>query len=76
VQVGAHTAHSALNEVDAAMRAAADRGDAATTWLRISVPAGDDVHLFRALASAHRADQSSGDDAVAAAREAVHRWGR
>ncbi len=37
------------------------------------MPAGDDVHLFRALASAHRADQSSGDDAVAAAREAVHR---
>lgn len=67
-------AAAALDEVDEAMRAAAERGNAAETWLRISVPAGDDVRLFRALAIAHRSVESPGDSVAAAAQECVHRW--
>jgi AcrR family transcriptional regulator len=64
----------ALEEVDAAMVAAAAEGRAAETWLRISVPTGEDVALFRALAVAHRAVEAPGDDVAAASREAIARW--
>jgi AcrR family transcriptional regulator len=67
-------AGAALEEVDEAMRAAAALGKAAETWLRISVPGGDDVQLFRALAIAHYAVESPGDPVAASAREAVRRW--
>lgn len=67
-------AGAAIEEVEDAMRAAAASGNAAETWIRISVPAGDDVRLFRALAIAHRAVESPGDVVAAAAEEAVHRW--
>lgn len=64
----------ALEEVDAAMVGAAAEGRAAETWLRLSVPTGDDVALFRALAIAHRAVESPGDDVAAASRQAAERW--
>ena len=64
----------ALEELDAAMLAASLEGRAAETWLRLSVPTGDDVALFRALAVAHRAVESPGDDVAAAAQEAGCRW--
>ena len=64
----------ALKEVDEAMVAAAAEGCAAETWLRISVPTGDDVALFRALAIAHRAVESPGDDVATASRQAAERW--
>ena len=67
-------AEAALAEIDEAMRAAAEHGTAAETWLRISVPSGDDVRLFRALAIAHRTVETPGDSVAAAAREAVLRW--
>jgi AcrR family transcriptional regulator len=65
---------AALEEVDAAMTTAAAGGRAAETWLRISVPAGEDVTLFRALAIAHRAVEAPGDDVATASREAIARW--
>ncbi|MWV51410.1 TetR family transcriptional regulator (plasmid) [Rathayibacter sp. VKM Ac-2803] len=65
---------AALEEVDAAMVAAAAERRAAETWLRISVPTGDDIALFRALAIAHRAVETPGDDVAAASREATSRW--
>ena len=61
----------ALEELDAAMLAASVQGRAAEVWLRLSVPTGDDAALFRALAVAHRAVESPGDDVAAAAQEAV-----
>jgi len=64
----------AIDEVDDAMRAAAALGAAAETWLRISVPTGEDVRLFRALAVTHRAVESPGDRVAVAARDAVYRW--
>lgn len=67
-------AGAALEEIDEAMRAAAVLGNVAETWIRISVPAGDDVQLFRALAIAHYAVESPGDRVATSAREAVHRW--
>jgi AcrR family transcriptional regulator len=65
---------AALEEIDATMVAAAAGGRAAETWLRISVPAGEDVALFRALAIAHRAVEVAGDVVAAASREAIVRW--
>lgn len=65
---------SALAEVDAAMGTAAARGCAAATWLRVSVPVGSDVRLFRALAVAHRAVEAPGDAVAAAAEAAIARW--
>lgn len=65
---------AALEEIDAIMVAASTEGRAAETWLRISVPAGEDVALFRALAIAHRAVETPGDDVAAASREAIARW--
>ncbi|TFC96795.1 MULTISPECIES: TetR/AcrR family transcriptional regulator [Cryobacterium] len=64
----------ALEELDAAMRAASIDGRAAEVWLRLSVPTGDDVALFRALVIAHRAVESPGDDVAVAAQEAGSRW--
>jgi len=65
---------AALEELDAAMLAASEGGRAGEVWLRLSVPTGDEVTLFRALAVAHRAVESPGDDVAAAAREASYRW--
>ncbi|MEC5185845.1 AcrR family transcriptional regulator [Cryobacterium sp. MP_3.1] len=65
---------AALEEIDAIMVAASTEGRAAETWLRISVPAGEDVALFRALAIAHRAVETHEDDVAAASREAIARW--
>jgi AcrR family transcriptional regulator len=65
---------TALEEIDAAMIAASAEGRAAETWLRISVPTGEDVPLFRALAIAHRAVEAPGDDVASASREAIARW--
>jgi AcrR family transcriptional regulator len=67
-------AEAALEEIDSAMLAASAEGRAAETWLRISVPTGEDVALFRALAIAHRAVETPGDDVAAASREAIARW--
>lgn len=67
-------AEAALHEVDAAMEAASAEGRAAETWLRISVPMGEDVALFRALAIAHRAVEEPGDTVADAARLAAERW--
>ncbi|WP_104194468.1 TetR/AcrR family transcriptional regulator [Cryobacterium sp. M25] len=64
----------ALEELDVAMLAASMEGRAAEAWLRLSVPTGDDVALFRALAVAHRAVESPGDDVATAAQEAGSRW--
>jgi AcrR family transcriptional regulator len=69
-------AGQALDEVDAAMREAAATGNAASAWLRLSVPTGDDLELFRAIAIAHRALEAPGAATVAAADEATARWER
>ncbi len=65
---------AALEEVDAAMVTAAAEGRAAEAWVRLSVPTGDDVPLFRAMAIAHRAVEAPGDDVATAAQEAIARW--
>jgi len=65
---------AALEELDAAMLAASADSRAGETWLRLSVPTGDDVTLFRALSIAHRAVETPGDDVAAAAQEAARRW--
>lgn len=67
-------AMAALEEVDAAMTSSASHGRAAETWLRMSVPAGKDVAVFRALAIAHRAVEVPGDGVAAASRDAIARW--
>ncbi|MEI5582812.1 MULTISPECIES: TetR/AcrR family transcriptional regulator [unclassified Agromyces] len=69
-------ARRALDEVDRAMVAAAAEGRAAATWLALSVPSGDDLDLFRAMAIAHRALEQPGARVLAAASEAVARWER
>jgi AcrR family transcriptional regulator len=69
-------AGQALDEVDAAMREAAAEGNAASAWLRLSVPSGDDLELFRAIAIAHRALEAPGAATVAAADEATATWER
>ncbi|GAA1057831.1 TetR family transcriptional regulator [Agromyces luteolus] len=69
-------ARQALEQVDRAMSAAAGEGRAASAWLRLSVPEGDDLDLFRAMAVAHRAMESPGDETIAAATEAAERWER
>lgn len=65
---------AALEEIDAAMIDAAAEGRAAETWLRLSVPTGTDIALFRALAIAHRAVETPGDDVATASRAATSRW--
>lgn len=67
-------ARVALDEIDAAMVEAADRGRAVDTWLRLSVPGDDDVALFRAMAIAHRSVEAPGDDVALAAAAALERW--
>lgn len=67
-------AEVSLNEIDAAMTAASADGTAAETWLRLSVPTGEDVALFRSMAIAHRAVESPGNDVAIASREALERW--
>jgi AcrR family transcriptional regulator len=67
-------AMAALEEVDAAMTAASAKGQAAETWLRMSVPTGEDVAVFRAMAVAHRAVEAPGDAVAAASQEAMGRW--
>ena len=56
------------------MVTAAGEGRAAEAWVRLSVPTGDDVPLFRAMAIAHRAVEAPGDDVAAAAQQAIARW--
>ena len=67
-------ARQALDEIDRAMVAAAEVGGAASAWLRLSVPSGDGLELFRAMAVAHRALEAPGADTVLAAAEATARW--
>jgi AcrR family transcriptional regulator len=69
-------AGQALDEVDRAMSAAAESGSAASAWLRLSVPAGEELELFRAMAVAHRALEAPGAATIAAATEATARWER
>lgn len=69
-------ARDALEQIDRAMVEAAASGDAAAAWLRLSVPAGDDLELFRAMAVAHRALEAPGATTIAAAGEATSRWER
>lgn len=64
----------ALRDVDEAMEAAAQRGDAAATWLRISVPEGDDIRLFRALIAALPSLDSLGGEFKQATMVAIERW--
>ena len=44
--------------------------------LSLSVPTGDDLELFRAMAIAHRALESPGEATVAAADRATAEWER
>lgn len=67
-------AMASLEEVDAAMVAASAEGRAAETWLRMSVPTGEDVAVFRAMAVAHRAVEAPGDAVATASQEAIGRW--
>jgi AcrR family transcriptional regulator len=67
-------AMAALEEIDAAMVAASAEGGAAETWLRMSVPTGEDVAVFRAMAVAHRAVEAPGDAVATASQEAIGRW--
>lgn len=69
-------ARRALDEIDHAMTTAAAEGRAAATWLRLSVPAGDDLELFRAMAIAHRALAQPDEGVLAASSAAIERWER
>lgn len=69
-------AGQALEQIDEAMRAAAETGSAASAWLRLSVPTGDELELFRSMAVAHRALEAPGAHTAAAAAEAALRWER
>lgn len=69
-------ARRALDEIDRAMATAAAEGRAAAAWLSLSVPAGDDLELFRAMAVAHRALEHPGGGVLAESAAAVERWER
>lgn len=69
-------ARRALDEIDHAMTTAAAEGRAAATWLRLSVPAGDDLELFRAMSIAHRALARPDEGVLAASSAAIERWER
>ncbi|MFC0682324.1 TetR/AcrR family transcriptional regulator [Lysobacter korlensis] len=69
-------AQQALADVDLAMTAAARAGTAASAWLRLSVPVGEDLEVFRAMAIAHHALGEPGTVTVQAATEAIRRWER
>jgi AcrR family transcriptional regulator len=67
-------ARQALDEIDRALAEAAGRGEVVATWFRLSVPHGEEVELYRAMAVAHRTLESPGTDTVAAAAGAIERW--
>lgn len=69
-------ARRALDEIDLAMREAAAEGRAAAAWLGLSVPRGDDLDLFRAMAVAHRALEGPESGVLADAAAAIARWER
>lgn len=65
--------HRALAETDSAMTAAAARGAAAETWLRLSAGDGPEVAATRALLSLLRVS-AGGVDLPAEVAESVRRW--
>lgn len=67
-------ARIALDEVDESMSRAAERGDAARTWLRLSLPDADERALLQALAGGFRPDEAQSSALLADAREALLRW--
>lgn len=69
-------ARGALDEIDREMTAAAASGSVAAAWLRLSVPSGEDLDLFRALAVTHRAMDANLAGVIDAADDAVTRWER
>jgi AcrR family transcriptional regulator len=69
-------ARQALDEIDVALAAAAEAGAVVSAWLRLSVPADDEVKLFRAMAVAHRALEAQSAATIAVATEALDRCER
>ena len=69
-------ARQALDEIDMALTAAAETGAVVSAWLRLSVPAHDEVQLYRAMAVAHRALEAQSAATIAVATEALERWER
>lgn len=64
----------AVGEVDAAMQAAAGRGAAAETWLRLSVPDAEHQSAARAMLVSVRLTGTGQLDLPPAVREATARW--
>lgn len=67
-------ARQALKEVDEAMTRAAASGDAARTWLRLSMPDAAERALMQALAEGFHADDEATRSLLAESRSALERW--
>jgi len=69
-------ARQAVNQTDATMTAAAARGAAAETWLRISAAAGPEQEATRALLSLLRVSAGGRIDLPPEVAQASRRWQR
>lgn len=67
-------ARQALDEVDAAMVAAAAAGAAARTWLELSLPDDNDRALMQALASSFRPTDDEFGPLLRDSAIAIERW--
>lgn len=67
-------ARQALDEVDAAMSAAAAAGTAARAWLELSLPEGDERALMQALASSFRPADDEFGPLLNDSTSAIARW--
>jgi AcrR family transcriptional regulator len=64
----------AIATTDQAMIAAAERGEAGRTWLRLSAPTDAEVEVYRAMVVAFRALGEGGSAVIAQTVEATARW--
>lgn len=67
-------ASAAIDEVDAAMSAAAATHSAAETWLRLSLPGVQERELLQGLAAAFRPSDPGMQGMLDQARAAIARW--
>lgn len=66
--------HHGIRSVDDALEKAQNDGSVLRTWLELSLPGGEDVALFHALASVFFATTSTGENLTQMAIDANQRW--
>jgi len=67
-------AHHGITSVDSALEEAHNGGSVLRTWLELSLPRGEDVALFQALASVFFASKSSSENLAKMVADANQRW--